>query len=346
MKVLHLPVNIASQITVTVRALRDIGIEARGMAHPGVITSNEEIEYLVDVSQPVKFKSYLAKFRLYSQILEAIIWADVIHWHFSWILRDAFDLKLAHFLGKKQIVEFWGSDIRIGEVEAKDNPYYAQYLKSINCNARKTLQESYGLQQQFYSAGASAIVPCKSMLPYINQKIFPETYFIRQRVCIGNYSPIFPNPDNDYPLIVHSPSRSTLKGTSAVKNAIEKLNYNYLFKFKLVENMPHDRAKELMQKCDIFVDQFVLGAHGLATLEAMAYGKPVVCYIKPSMIDKYPPDFPIVNATQENLPDVLSRLINDGQLRYELGQKGRAYVEKYHDAHMLAKELLDIYKSL
>lgn len=31
MKVLHLPTNIASQISVSVRALRDIGVDARGL---------------------------------------------------------------------------------------------------------------------------------------------------------------------------------------------------------------------------------------------------------------------------------------------------------------------------
>jgi len=31
MRVLHLPTNIASQISVTVRALRDVGVEARGI---------------------------------------------------------------------------------------------------------------------------------------------------------------------------------------------------------------------------------------------------------------------------------------------------------------------------
>jgi len=82
--------------------------------------------------------------------------------------------------------------------------------------------------------------------------------------------------------------------------------------------MPYQQANELLQKCDIFLDQFVLGAHGVAAIEAIAYGKPVLCYIKPSQINLYPPDLPIVNAN----------------------------VEKYHDATILSRELLTLYESL
>jgi glycosyltransferase involved in cell wall biosynthesis len=346
LRVLHLPTNIASQITITVRALRDLGISARGIAPQGIITANEELEYLADVSKSLGLKRYLNYGRRCSQIIEAISWADVVHWHSGWCLPGAFDLQFAHLLGKKQIVEFWGSDIRIAEIEAADNPYYAKLLKVSDFNFQKNLKSSYSLQKRFSRLGSSAMTSCRSMFPYIDKESFPNVHFVRQRVYLADYAPLFPDPNTQKPLVIHSPSRQLLKGTLAVRSAIKQLQEKYSFKFQLVENMHHNQAKELMQKCDIFVDQFVLGAHGLASLEAMAYGKPVVCYIKTSMIDKYPSDLPIVNANQENLPDVLSKLLEDGDLRHELGRRGRAYIEKYHDAHLLAKQLVEIYKNL
>jgi glycosyltransferase involved in cell wall biosynthesis len=101
-----------------------------------------------------------------------------------------------------------------------------------------------------------------------------------------------------------------------------------------------------VQKADIFLDQFVLGDHGMAALEAMAFGKPVVCYIKPTIAEKYPNDCPIVNANQDNLSEVLESLLNSGKLRYDIGRKSRSYVEKYHDTTVLANKLLDIYKEI
>ena len=102
----------------------------------------------------------------------------------------------------------------------------------------------------------------------------------------------------------------------------------------------------MMRDCDIFVDQVTGGDHGLAAIEAMAFGKPVICYIKPSVRDSLPHDLPIVSATPDDLPVVLSRLLSDGPWRAELGRRGRAYVEKHHDARTIAKQLLEIYREL
>jgi glycosyltransferase involved in cell wall biosynthesis len=84
----------------------------------------------------------------------------------------------------------------------------------------------------------------------------------------------------------------------------------------------------------------------LTALEAMAFGKPTLCYIIPSSVSQYPTDLPLINASQDNLADVLRELLEDGYRRYETGRKSRAYVEKYHDAHNLARELVDIYEDI
>ena len=110
--------------------------------------------------------------------------------------------------------------------------------------------------------------------------------------------------------------------------------------------MSRNEAIKWVQKADIFLDQFVIGDHGMAALEAMALGKPVVCYIKPSMSGKYPSDCPIVNASQDNLTEVLESLLTNGKRRCETGKESRAYVEKYHDAAALAHQLVEIYREM
>src|SRR5262249_21623277 len=97
---------------------------------------------------------------------------------------------------------------------------------------------------------------------------------------------------------------------------------------------------------DLFLDQFTVGAEGLAALEAMALGKPVVCFIKSSLQPRYPSDFPIVIADPEDLADVIAPLIKDGGKRLELGRQSRNYVETQHDARKLAAQLIEIYKDL
>ena len=54
----------------------------------------------------------------------------------------------------------------------------------------------------------------------------------------------------------------------------------------------------------------------------MALGKPVVCYIRPDLVDKYPPGLPIRSAHPDNLRDVLRELVSDHELRRSLGIQG------------------------
>jgi len=80
MKVLHLPVNIASQISVTVRALRDIGVEARGVVRGNAaICDGTALELHLGFSRrkhPVR--GSLATMRWWAAVLRAIRWADVV----------------------------------------------------------------------------------------------------------------------------------------------------------------------------------------------------------------------------------------------------------------------------
>ena len=48
----------------------------------------------------------------------------------------------------------------------------------------------------------------------------------------------------------------------------------------LVEGVPNDRALELYRTADLVFDQCLIGFHGYFALEAMAMGKPVVCFIR------------------------------------------------------------------
>jgi glycosyltransferase involved in cell wall biosynthesis len=155
----------------------------------------------------------------------------------------------------------------------------------------------------------------------------------------------YPDPNNALPLVIHAPTQVVVKGTSAVLAAIEKLRATHRFEFRLIQSMPHRAALDLVRQCDVFLDQFVVGDRGAAALEAMAFGKPTVCYIKPALWET---GFyrPIVNATQESLAEVLRDLLEDGPRRREIGLRSRAHVEEHHDAHKICKRLMTIYEEL
>jgi len=282
----------------------------------------------------------------YSKLMSAIAWADVLHWHYGeLVLRNGFDLRWARFLRKPGIAEFWGCDIRVSEIEAADNPYWVRCVPA-KYQAVRTLERSRWTQAIFSDAGFHCTVPDKAMLDYVQRDLFPTVHMVRQRLMISDYTPKPPYSNRRRPVLVHSPSDPELKGTRFVLAAIEKLRTKFDFEFRLVHNVPHRKALDIMSEADIFIDQLVIGAHGLAALEAMALAKPVVCYLKPSAVAWYPPELPIVNANPDNIRDALETLITNGHRRHELGLRGRTYVEKYHDSIKIAQDLKSLYQQL
>ena len=342
MNVLHLPTNVASQISTTVRALRDIGVEARGLAATEVVAESESIKILPNAKPEFSLRA-IQNIGVHSaRVARAILWADVVHWYYN-STAMGLDIRLSRILRRKGIVEFWGSDIRIPEIEAADNPYYAKYMSKLEYRDHECLASSHRRQRAFARHGINVLVPCRSLVPYLRQDLFTSVHHIRQRVYLPDYHPTY-SEERARPLVVHSPTAPVAKGTATVERAVESLQPKLQFEYRRVMGVPHAEALQIMRQCDIYVDQLVIGSHGLAAVEAMAFGKPVVCYIKPSMVNQYPSDLPIVNATMETLEAKLAQLIEDHALRKELGQRGRAYVKKHHDAHTLARELTKIYQ--
>lgn len=344
MKVLHLPFNMASQLSVTVRAQRDLGIDARGLV---VGHSKLQDARGVEIGRDLHrgyWANRASKVQWWYKVLRAMLWADVIHWHYArTTLRNDFDLQWPAALRKPRFVEFWGSDIRIPTVAANGNPYIEQLYAHDATLSSESEDGSLQAQKLFARYGFSAIIPGVELASYVQSNLFPHVYRTQQRLFLSEFEPAFPDPMKQRLLLVHVPSSKAIKGTDAVLQTVEILRQRHEFDFTLIHDVAHSEAINLMRQADIVLDQFVIGDHGLATLEAMALGKPTVCYIKDAHLPQYPVDFPIVNAHQNNLVQTVEALLIDGQRRHTIGRNSRKYVERHHDAHVIAKQLFDIY---
>lgn len=338
--------NIASQASVTVRVLRDIGVDARGLiwGNTGIQDPSGLRVYEAPGWGRHPFRYFTQRVGFLRELRASIRWADVIHYHclLPAVSRSR-DLRWVARSDKPRIVEVWGSDIRKRDVAAADNPYLTRYL-AANPSRGVGSEKSRERQQEFARYGFDLLVPGRELLAYVEPDLFPNVYNTAACVIASNFEPEYPSTNGGRPLIVHSPSSPELKGTAAVLAAVDQLRLSCDFEFKLLHKVPHGEALDIVRKCDIFVDQFVLGGYGLASIEAMAFGKPVVCYIKDPT--HYPPDLPVVNATQDMLPAVLESLLADPKRRQEIGRRSRAYVERYHDARQVTQELVAIYHEL
>jgi glycosyltransferase involved in cell wall biosynthesis len=242
-------------------------------------------------------------------------------------------------MGKRVLTTYWGSDARLYSIADRKNPNWR--LLGISPDREPLLRREMADMARSISIAT---------VPDLELKEHVEVYFDRVEIVpvivdTPNSVPCYP-AEVDVPLVVHAPSDRRVKGTAFVLKAVEELRSRGVpFRFQLVENASNERVKEALAQADVLVDQLLLGICGMAGLEAMALGKPVVTYLREDLQGMYPDGFPAVHTTKETLADVLEELLSDFPRRRELGVAGRAYVERHHSPEVLGAKLLDLYAS-
>ncbi|MBK6382068.1 MAG: glycosyltransferase [Chitinophagaceae bacterium] len=349
MKVLLLPFNIASKGALTIDALNRInGVEAKGVfVNKNMkVASSEFARHFKGYSfrrNPIGWASTYIHKSLH--IYKMIKWADVLHWIWDSGFSSQWDLKLARSLNKPGIIEWSGSDIRYPERALEINPYaHLSYNDNYEFKHIETVANSFRRQMKFSKLGFSPLVTPEMEL-YVRKELFPFSYRTLHRLNVHDFKVEIPK--NTRPLVVHSPTCRVGKGTKYILEAIESLKKEYDFEFRLIENMSRKEAFEIVQHCDIFIDQLLTGTYGMASCEALSMGKPVLCYIMQAVYDNgLPLECPIVNTNPDNIKENLAMLLRDRSYREMLGQKGRVYAEQYLDVDIQAKDLVNIYKEV
>ena len=341
--------NVASFHSTLATSLNKIdGIEARYLItsrHKYIMNNEFEVFVPLSVSKKNPFRFIKHKLNYKRKIKQLISWADAVYYLWDSIL-DEEDLQFAQAMNKPIFIEWVGSDIRDPEKLSLINPFFNTALDN-GYEYRDGEMSNFKREVQIkFSKYNAKVFATPEMKLYIDSQLFPTIYDIFQRINLQDFSPNYPNKLKKRPRIIHSPSAPNAKGTPIILQVIEQLQKEYDFDFVLLHNMTRSDVLKEMQSADIFVDQIICGGHGMAACEAMAFGKPVLCYLMPVLYDLgLPKDCPIVNTNPDNLKEQLIKLILDAELRYELGVKGREYVEKYHDSEIIAAKVLEIIKA-
>lgn len=331
MKILQLPTEIAGQVNLTAQGLKKIGHYSINAGR--VNKFNYPLDYDLQIFKSGPFKQYRNPFPFFK-------WADefdIFHYHKSYLWPFGLDLEYLNHKKKRFFVEFWGSDIRINELESQRNPFFEQ-LKLPN--SKKPIK-----RLKFWSDKTQEVIISDNSMDIFLKPYFKKIHVVRQRLDTSKYKPKYPSLENKIPKIVHAPSKQKIKGTIFVEKAIENLKKkNLKFEYIRVENMNHREAMNIYTDADIIVDQLILGSYGIFACEGMALGKPVICYIQDTLIDTYPKTLPIVNANPNTIENELEKLILSSKTRHVKGKASREYVQAVHDIEVVAKRLVKIYR--
>lgn len=342
LRVFHGLVNYGTQAGMFAKELRAQGIDA------------------ISVSQPDPFKRLVDVELLYNgSIIEKIVkhswnWTRRVYWFFRYntfhfyygtsLFPFQWDLPLYRLLGKKVVMEYLGYDVQmfqksIEKYESTNVLYYKPQKVSKELDEKRMARlksETRYLNKQFVCAPyLSEFVPGSSVLPLAID--LTEFKYVPKEA-----------PESEI-IIMHAPTSRDNKGTSFIMEAIDRLmKEGYPVKPLLIENITHAELKLKYIECDIFVDQVLGGWYGTASIEAMATGRPTVCFIRESYFEyiDYGDKIPIINATPSTIYEVLKNMIAHKNHFPEIGKKSRAFVEEVHDLKKLTKHLVKIYKEL
>jgi glycosyltransferase involved in cell wall biosynthesis len=331
LKILHLPINIAGQPIFTVKALRFLGFKAN------LISSQHQFEYETDIVLKRRKNIVIRQLSKFIFFIKCLINKyDIFHYHSGSFLFANIDVWILKLLKKRIFIEFYGSDVRLYDIEKKRNRFF------ISDNILD--QKSKVKKLEFWSSITDTAIVGDHSIDAMLEPYFKNIYIIGQRIELDKYTPYYPDISNNIPLIVHAPSSKSIKGSKYVKQAIETLtNQNLSFKYIEVINMSHNEAISIYKKADIIIDQLIIGSYGVLACECMALGKPVICYMLEENISKYSSKPPIVNANPETITSVLKELILSPTKRNEIGKKSRLYAEQTHDSKLVAQKLINIY---
>ena len=352
MRVLHAPVNIGNQPWVLSRYERQLGIESDFHVNfDGAFgyRADKVISKVGDKSPSELRNRLLAG-------LSAPLDYDVFHFYFGKTLLcwdDYFsgddyrylDLEIAKRLGKPVFFTLQGCDVRIAGESTK---LAFTPCRSDACGLFSScvLKED-NKRRQFLSE----ILPKADRAFYLN----PE---LSRYVRGGEFLPyssvdvesiaVHPPKRGGRPTIVHAPSDASIKGTPLILRALEMLGKERDFELVLVQNMPHEQALEIYRTADIVIDQVLSGWYGGFAVEAMAMGKPVMCYLRHEDFECVPGEMlaglPIAEIRPDNLADDIAAVLDRRAEWGDWSDHSRRFAETWHHPRTIAEAMIKLYE--
>ncbi|GAA1946099.1 hypothetical protein GCM10009689_29100 [Brevibacterium antiquum] len=332
MKVLLAPSNVANQSTSIATGLRGLGHDVQiwnyGPSPNGFLVDRE-----FNPETPSD----------YYNILEASLHEDFDVYHFQTArslipdrggLPQMWDLPLLRSLGKKIVTSFHGSDIRRASHHVAEDPWSFYRFADIPCDEEKIDTRLAIIRTYANHMTVSSV---------LDAVYAPDAAYIPKSLNLNDYAmSALPNPSR--PVVLHATRRRATKGTDIIEAGLEELQRKFNFEIKVVEGACHADLIHEIKSADIVVEKLLGGDAGVLSLEAMALGRVAVARIRDEVLNQHP-TMPIASADPKTFQGTMAKLLTSPQLRQELADAGRVYVETTHSANSAAQKLQEMYRS-
>lgn len=143
--------------------------------------------------------------------------------------------------------------------------------------------------------------------------------------------------------VFHAPNHPHFKGTAMLRAAVAALKARGVeIDYRELSGVSNAEVIAAQHDADLVADQFIIGAYGYAALEAMAAGKPVLCFLRrPDWLAG--PDCPILSAGPADIERVLEACANDEIDLAAVGRASRAWVSEHYDLEAVSRRIGRLY---
>lgn len=250
------------------------------------------------------------------------------------------------------------------DVESTDNPFGFNFKQNASPKC-KFIRHFHSCIDFIAKSKAQKKAILADKYPKLVIPHYPERYLLKAPI-IPNIVPIHDNLflpaenlGNNKVKVLFSASmlnscwtaRWNTKGYPEISKKLKKLSNKLNFEYIEAVGISFEECQKLKQQCDIVIGDIITGSYHLTELEALAQGKIVLSFLdnRTQMTLQNltgAKDIPIVNTRLEELKATLKELIADTNLRREISQMSRTWMEKYYDDKNLIQILNDIYEKL
>lgn len=255
--------------------------------------------------------------------------------------------KILRYKTSEHVVDLW-------------KPYYDNYdiLHSHDNNPLPSAVRKHWkgrMIQHYHSAITTkpiySDIPSFVSVPTILRKI-PDATWIPLPVETEVYAPSFRYKRGEGPIRVGycnqsiDPTKTPYIPRREIEVAIDKTNRKATA-CPLTGIIPHEEMPQYYANIDIWVDRVGLGFYGFAAVEAAACGIPVITHIDEDIRRKHVRNCPFITVDRNlGVGDAIVRLVQDKELRDQLGKKNREYVAEVHDSITVARQCVRRYEQM
>lgn len=334
------PMNFANMPMLLLNELKSRGVTAAHIQYG----EGQKLKYKLD--RVIPYNEYGSRCITMGRTLKNVLdedfdlfhyWNRSLYFSLNYLHNSGLDLPILKSRGKKILYRFSGFDVRRPALDKKVNPY-SPFKYGYDHPFDERVQNRY--LDFVFDYADELIVQDPELAQFV-----PNASVIPRALNLDDWKFVGIDKQKEVPHIVHAPTSKAYKGSKYIHKALDELQAEGLkFTYELIENVPHAEAVKRYQKADIIIDQILIGATGVLTLEALALGKPCVVYLHEHLFKPfYGGKFPFANANPDTIKDVIRKLVKDKEWRQQLSSEGRKLVEEYHSIECVTDKLLDLY---